>query len=297
MGDRWTLELLLAAAPWISGNRTPEDKYLGDPDRRRRDGAEGLHRLPTTSPSSFPLPSRRGARRAAAGPMPKPACAPSSRRWSPTRTFYEAIPGLLDALPAGRCRRRSSGCGWRPTRRRSRRSRDVAAGLALDPRAACDPRSRRPSRSIARDEFMRACGRLAREFGVGLHSHVGEIKVQAMVGMQALRQDADRASGRARPARAGFHRGAWRLARRRRLPAPGRPRRLRRAQPGQQHAARQRASPTCAACSTPASMSASAPTARPAPTTRTCTRRCASPPSSRRCRGPTRAGCATRRGA
>src|SRR5262249_58278423 len=28
MGDRWTLELLLTAAPWISGNRTVEDKYL-----------------------------------------------------------------------------------------------------------------------------------------------------------------------------------------------------------------------------------------------------------------------------
>src|ERR1700748_1101261 len=28
MGDRWTLELLLAAAPWLSGNRSNEDKYL-----------------------------------------------------------------------------------------------------------------------------------------------------------------------------------------------------------------------------------------------------------------------------
>ena len=28
MGDRWTFELLLAAAPWITGNRSAEDKYL-----------------------------------------------------------------------------------------------------------------------------------------------------------------------------------------------------------------------------------------------------------------------------
>src|SRR6476469_9236416 len=28
MGDRWTLELLLAAGPWITGGRTLEDKYL-----------------------------------------------------------------------------------------------------------------------------------------------------------------------------------------------------------------------------------------------------------------------------
>src|ERR1700736_3052758 len=28
MGDRWTLELLLAAGPWLTGGRTLEDKYL-----------------------------------------------------------------------------------------------------------------------------------------------------------------------------------------------------------------------------------------------------------------------------
>src|SRR6187551_1019572 len=28
MGDRWTLELLLTAAPWITGHRSLEDKYL-----------------------------------------------------------------------------------------------------------------------------------------------------------------------------------------------------------------------------------------------------------------------------
>src|SRR5437870_4940519 len=28
MGDRWTLELLLTAGPWITGNRNAEDRYL-----------------------------------------------------------------------------------------------------------------------------------------------------------------------------------------------------------------------------------------------------------------------------
>src|SRR5262249_49340797 len=28
MGDRWTLELLLTAAPWINGNRSAEDRVL-----------------------------------------------------------------------------------------------------------------------------------------------------------------------------------------------------------------------------------------------------------------------------
>jgi guanine deaminase len=34
------------------------------------------------------------------------------------------------------------------------------------------------------DEFMRACGDLAREFGVGLHTHVAESKVQAVSGIK-----------------------------------------------------------------------------------------------------------------
>jgi cytosine/adenosine deaminase-related metal-dependent hydrolase len=29
MGDRWTLELLLTASPWLAGHRTTQDKYLG----------------------------------------------------------------------------------------------------------------------------------------------------------------------------------------------------------------------------------------------------------------------------
>jgi guanine deaminase len=34
------------------------------------------------------------------------------------------------------------------------------------------------------DEFMVACGALAREYGVGMHTHVGESKVQAVVGLR-----------------------------------------------------------------------------------------------------------------
>ncbi len=45
MGDRWTLELLLTAAPWITGNRNLDDRYLFDPAGRGRDGHERLHRL------------------------------------------------------------------------------------------------------------------------------------------------------------------------------------------------------------------------------------------------------------
>ena len=92
-----------------------------------------------------------------------------------------------------RCRRTSSACAWRPTRRASRRcARRCTAGAR--PRAASASPWRRPSRTIAADEFMLACLKLARDFGVGLHSHVAESKVQVIVGLPALRQDAHRAS-------------------------------------------------------------------------------------------------------
>ena len=98
MGDRWTLELLLTAAPWISGNRSARGQLSVDPARRGRDGAEGLHRL-----------LRSVLRMAGAEP-------PTGWRWSASayaevgmraviapmvadRSFYEAIPGLADALP------------------------------------------------------------------------------------------------------------------------------------------------------------------------------------------------------
>ncbi|WP_164096626.1 amidohydrolase family protein, partial [Serratia marcescens] len=34
------------------------------------------------------------------------------------------------------------------------------------------------------DQFLCGCSRIARDFGVPLHSHVGESKIQALVGMK-----------------------------------------------------------------------------------------------------------------
>ena len=81
MGDRWTLELLLAAGPWISGDRTLEDKYLTHLRRRDRDAAEGLHRLLRPHGRVSAADASKGSTRAAA-PMPMPACARCWRRWS-----------------------------------------------------------------------------------------------------------------------------------------------------------------------------------------------------------------------
>src|SRR5262249_3083381 len=98
------------------------------------------------------------------------------------RSLYEAIPGLLDVLtPALRdevAQLRpapwpASVAGMRTALGAWRRERDQVR-LAVAPTIP----------HHCSDEFIRACADLAKEHGVGLHSHVAESKVQAIVGLQ-----------------------------------------------------------------------------------------------------------------
>jgi cytosine/adenosine deaminase-related metal-dependent hydrolase len=60
-GDRWSLELLLAAGPWISANRSLDDKYLS----AALNGAEMVMKGCTSCYDLFlelPCPSLRGRR-------------------------------------------------------------------------------------------------------------------------------------------------------------------------------------------------------------------------------------------
>src|SRR5437773_8035651 len=98
MGDRWTLELLLTAAPWISGNRTAEDKYLstyiGALEMLMK-GCTACYDLTVEFPS--PTPEGLGAcAKAYADACMRAVVAPMVANIS----FYEAIPGLLDVLPS-----------------------------------------------------------------------------------------------------------------------------------------------------------------------------------------------------
>src|SRR5262245_64016674 len=97
MGDRWTLELLLAAGPWITGGRTLEDKYLttyvGAIEMLLK-GCTACYDLTV----EFPLPSVEGLEacgRAYAEAGMRAVLAPMVAEFS----FYESYPGLIDALP------------------------------------------------------------------------------------------------------------------------------------------------------------------------------------------------------
>src|SRR5262252_4986868 len=97
MGDRWALELLLAAAPWITGNRSAEDKYLSTQLGAVEMVIKGCTACYDLS-FEWPLPTAEGLTQAAqayADVGMRAVIAPMVA----DRSFYEAIPGLMDALP------------------------------------------------------------------------------------------------------------------------------------------------------------------------------------------------------
>ncbi|MFO0995167.1 MAG: amidohydrolase family protein [Alphaproteobacteria bacterium] len=177
-GDRWTLELLLAAGPWISGDRTPEDKYLttiiGAAEMILK-GCTAVYDLFI----EFPTPSVDGLESVGR------AYADAGMRAVVTaavmdKTLYEAMPGLIEAMPEA-AQSQVRGMKLAPAEASLACMRDVLHKWPLD-RGQVRP-AIAPSIPIhCTEEFLLGCKRLADEFGCGVHSHVHESKVQAVVG-------------------------------------------------------------------------------------------------------------------
>jgi guanine deaminase len=180
MGDRWTLELLLTAGSWISGGRSLEDKHLS----AKLGAVEMLLKGCTASydlPMEFPTPTPEGldavgsayaavGMRAVVAPMVA------------DRSFYEAIPGLMEVLPPALQQdvEKLRPAPWKTSVENMRRA---LAGWKHD-RDQVRPAVAPTIPHHCSDEFIRACVELAREHGAGLHTHVAESKVQAIVGLQ-----------------------------------------------------------------------------------------------------------------
>ncbi len=180
MGDRWTLELLLAAGPWITGGRTLEDKYLttyvGAVEMLTK-GCTACYDLTV----EFPLPSVEGldaCGRAYADAGMRAVLAPMVAEFS----FYEAIPGLLDALPPA-LQKEVERLRLAPGDATLNAMRQSMQSWAFD-RASVRPAVAPTIPHHCSDDFMRKCATLAREYDVGLHSHVQESKAQVMVGLK-----------------------------------------------------------------------------------------------------------------
>ena len=175
--DRTNLELLLNAAPWSNGRRLLEDKHLsasiGAAEMARKGCTAGYDMF-----AEFPLPTGEGVEavaRAYSDVGIRGVIAPMMA----DRTFYEAIPGLAEALPE-------------PLRSDALRAKNAPHTESI---AACrkilsawkfDRDFVRPALGPTiphhcSDEFLIACRDLAREYDVGVQMHVAESKLQAVV--------------------------------------------------------------------------------------------------------------------
>jgi 5-methylthioadenosine/S-adenosylhomocysteine deaminase len=144
MGDLWSLELLLTASQWIGSGRTLEDKYL----------------------SAMARAFEEVGMRAVLAPMVADT------------TFFEAIPGLMERLSPSLQKEVESFryAPWKAITKQMNKAlqkwpfEKVMLAVAPTIPHHCS------------DDFLIACRNLAREYEVGIHSHVAESKVQVVAG-------------------------------------------------------------------------------------------------------------------
>ena len=180
LADRWTLELLLNHAPWTGGRRTLEEKYLS----AAIGACEMLKKGCTASYDmfgEFPLPTVDGVNAVAqayADVGVRAVIAPMMA----DRSFYEAIPGLADALPPG-LREQALAIRAAPYAHSLAACREILAQWRFD-RQRVRPALGPTIPHHCSDDFLCGCRDLAREHGLGLQMHVAESKVQAVVAQQ-----------------------------------------------------------------------------------------------------------------
>lgn len=177
IGDNWTLEDLRNYAAAIYSNRTPEEQYLS-----AAIGAVEMLKTGCTAAydqfAAFPALTDEGVEaviRAYSDVGIRAVLAPSCA----DQVFYRAVPGLLDILPED-LKRAVIAIQPAPAQQLLRlmkaaiqRWDGTAAGrirLAVAPVIPGE----------CSDEFFSGSVELAHEFGVGLHTHLAETKIQAV---------------------------------------------------------------------------------------------------------------------
>jgi 5-methylthioadenosine/S-adenosylhomocysteine deaminase len=174
IGDRWSLELLLNAGPWINGARTGEDRYLSTlltAVEMIRKGCTACYDLS----AMLPVPSVEALNDVARAYSDVGMRAVISPMIA-DRTFYQAIPGLLDAFPpelrpvAEAMRAASAETILAPIREAAQNwaypTDRIRLGIAPTIPLHCS------------DEFLHGCRDLANEFGLPVQTHLAESAVQ-----------------------------------------------------------------------------------------------------------------------
>jgi len=181
MGDNWTLEDLLNHGPALNGGRTVEEQYLS-----AAIGAVEMLKTGCTAAydlfMAVPAPTEAGVEAIVQAytdvglrVLLAPAVADT--------VFYHTVPDLLDLLPADLQRTVKSieaapMPGLLQLVEHAVRRWDGAAGGRV--RMAVAPTI--PGQCS--DAFLTGCVRLAREYGVGFHTHLPESKVQVIYGLR-----------------------------------------------------------------------------------------------------------------
>jgi guanine deaminase len=181
--DRHTLETYLNALPWATGRHTLEDTYVS-----AALGALEMVRKGCTAAydmfGQFPLPTRdavESVARAYSDVGMRAVIAPMMA----DRTFYEAIPGLLDALPPALAAE-ARAIRTAPDVASLNACRDILSRWPVD-RDRVRPALGPTIPHHCTDPFLVSCRDLANEFDVGLQMHVAESRVQAAVGRRLYR--------------------------------------------------------------------------------------------------------------
>jgi guanine deaminase len=177
-GDRVPLELLLTLAAGLGDHRTREDKYLS----AQLAAVEMIRRGCTAFYDlyfEFPAPTVDGVHAAAQAYLDvgiRAVLAPMMA----DRTLYQALPGLMEALPEG-ARRQAEALRATPPETSLAACRELLHAWPFD-RDRVRPALGPTIPLHCSDEFLVACRDLARDHDVGVQIHLAESKTQAVLG-------------------------------------------------------------------------------------------------------------------
>jgi 5-methylthioadenosine/S-adenosylhomocysteine deaminase len=176
--DRWSLELLLNGYPWSAGGRTVETKYLS-----AKIGAIEMVRKGCTAcydlVAEIPAPSVQGVKAVAQAYSDVGMRAVVAPMMADT-TFYRAIPGLIESMPPG-LREKAEAVRAAPHDVSLATCRTLIENWSFE-RDRLRPALGPTIPHHCSDAFIVGCRDLAKAHGIGVHMHVAESKVQAVVG-------------------------------------------------------------------------------------------------------------------
>ena len=178
--DRATLETFLTSVSATTGDRSLEEKYLS----ALLSAIEMVHRGCTAAYDlcvEYPAPTPEGilaVARAYRDVGMRAVVAPMMA----DRTLWHALPGLLEAVPEA-VRRQVAQIQAAPVEVSLAACRAVLRDWPFDRASVCPALG--PTIPLhCSDAFLTACRDLAREFDLGVHTHLAETKTQALLGPQ-----------------------------------------------------------------------------------------------------------------